>query len=62
MSFRAQRGISRLRSYWVYYQEFDDINQAIEIEKKLKGWRRDKKIDFIRSFNPEMKDLTGSLI
>ena len=28
----------------VYYQKFDDVNRAIDREKQLKGWRRDKKI------------------
>ena len=27
----------------VYYEEYSDINQAIEREKKLKKWRREKK-------------------
>ena len=27
----------------VYYEETDDIGRAIEREKELKGWRREKK-------------------
>ena len=43
--------------YLVYYDWYQDINQAIEQEKRIKGWIRKKKIDLIRSMNPEMKFL-----
>lgn len=43
--------------YLVYYDWFQDINQAIEQEKRIKGWVRKKKIDLIKSMNPEMKFL-----
>jgi putative endonuclease len=42
----------------VYFEEGDDINTAIYREKKLKGWRREKKIALIESVNPEWKDLS----
>ena len=35
----------------VYYEEFSWVQLAIAREKELKGWRRDKKLDLIRSFN-----------
>ncbi len=35
-----------------YYQEFTDINEAIEAEKKIKGWLRIKKDNLIAAFNP----------
>ena len=41
----------------VYYQYFDSIEEAIAYEKKLKKWRREKKIDLINTINPEWKDL-----
>ena len=41
----------------VYFEEYSDICQAIEREKKLKKWRREKKDWLIRSLNPEMKDI-----
>ena len=40
----------------VYYQKFDDVNRAIDREKQLKGWRRDKKIALIESINPRWED------
>lgn len=31
----------------VYFETSEDINSAIEREKQLKGWRREKKINLI---------------
>jgi putative endonuclease len=44
--------------YVIWYQEFADINLAIKREKQIKGWRRSKKLDLIKSMNPEMRFLT----
>ncbi len=41
----------------MYFEDFPDIYQAIDREKKLKNWRREWKINLIKSVNPEMKDL-----
>ena len=41
----------------VYYEKYSDIEQAIEREKKLKRWRREKKDWLISTMNPELKDL-----
>lgn len=46
----------------VYYEEYSDINQAIEREKKLKKWRREKKDWLIRTKNPELIDLGMDLV
>lgn len=42
----------------VFYDTFDNPQEAIEAEKKIKGWLRIKKINLIKSKNPEFKDLT----
>lgn len=42
----------------VWYQEFTDINDAIEVEKKLKGWLRKKKDSLISDLNPNWNDLS----
>lgn len=42
----------------VYFDEFSDINDAISAEKKVKGWLRIKKINLVKSRNPEWKDLS----
>ncbi|MBI4642960.1 MAG: GIY-YIG nuclease family protein [Deltaproteobacteria bacterium] len=52
--FTKKYNINRL----VYYEETNDILAAIEREKQIKGWLRDKKIALIESINPEWKDLT----
>lgn len=41
----------------LWFQEFNNPNDAISAEKKIKGWKRIKKIKLIKSLNPEMKDL-----
>lgn len=42
----------------VFFQETKDIHAAISEEKRIKGWRRSKKEDLIRRFNPRWKDLS----
>ena len=41
----------------VYFEETDDIVRAIEREKQLKRWRRQKKVNLIKSVNPKWIDL-----
>ncbi|HTZ96282.1 MAG TPA: GIY-YIG nuclease family protein [Terriglobales bacterium] len=41
----------------VYWESFDDVRDAIDREKQLKGWRREKKIALIESMNPRWADL-----
>jgi len=43
--------------YLVYFEEYDDIRNAIAREKQIKKYRREKKIALIESINPEWKDL-----
>ena len=45
-------------SILVYYEKGDDVYAAIFREKQLKGWRREKKIALIESFNPDWHDLS----
>jgi putative endonuclease len=40
-----------------YYEAHEDISQSIAREKQLKGWRREKKLNLIRTQNPNFKDL-----
>jgi len=42
----------------VYYEETPEVNEAITREKEIKTWRRSKKLDLIKSLNPEWKDLS----
>ncbi len=51
--FTKRYNITRL----VWYTEFDDMSQAIEAEKKIKGLLRKKKIKLIEEMNPCWEDL-----
>lgn len=41
----------------VYYEKFTWIQEAIAREKELKKWRRDKKLNLIKEFNPKFEFL-----
>ena len=41
----------------VYYEETDHVNEAIALEKQIKGWPRQNKIDLIESMNLNWEDL-----
>ena len=43
--------------FLVYYERFQYVQHAIDREKEIKGWRRSKKEDLIKSFNPEWRFL-----
>jgi len=42
---------------FVYYEIFEDIEQAIKREKQIKGGSRQDKISLITKNNPDYKDL-----
>jgi len=42
----------------VYYEVYDKIRDAIQREKKLKNWHRERKMNLIESFNKDWKDLS----
>ncbi len=42
---------------FVHAEEFGEIEQAIEREKRLKRWRRAWKIQLIEEHNPEWEDM-----
>lgn len=62
---REGRGSIFTRKYGVkmlvYYEPFDCIDEAITREKELKKWRREWKVNLIRSMNPERNDLYPTL-
>lgn len=41
----------------VYFEMFNNIEDAIAAEKKLKNWHREWKLNLIKSVNPNFKDL-----
>jgi putative endonuclease len=42
----------------VWVEHFRNVNDAIACEKKLKGWRRSRKIDLVEEANPRWLDLS----
>ncbi len=55
--FTSKYNVDRL----MFYQEFSKPQEAIEMEKKIKGWTRQKKINLIKLLNSDVKDLADSL-
>jgi len=43
--------------YLIYWDKFNDIKQAIDREKQIKGWVRIKKAKLISEFNADWKFL-----
>ncbi len=56
-TFTAQYKISRL----VHFEVLTDIHVAIDREKQIKAWRREKKIRLIENKNPTWTDLATHL-
>ena len=52
--FTSKYNINRL----VWYEETNDVWTALEYEKKIKKWRREKKIKLIEEFNSGWLDLS----
>jgi putative endonuclease len=46
----------------VYFERFTHVQHAIEREKEIKKWRREKKEALIHSFNPEWNFLNDEVI
>ncbi len=47
--------------YLFYYEYFTWIGQAIDREKEIKKWRREKKDKLISTFNPEWRFLNEEI-
>ena len=56
--FTSKYGVHQL----VYHECFEEVDQAIEREKRLKKWKRKWKLELIEKVNPEWKDLYDELI
>ncbi|MBL0708395.1 MAG: GIY-YIG nuclease family protein [Sulfurimonas sp.] len=46
----------------VYFEVFEDIQEAIKREKQLKNWKREWKTELIDKVNLEWKDLYDELL
>ena len=47
--------------YLIYWEHHQYVNNAIEREKVIKGWRRSKKEALINEFNPEWRFLNDEI-
>ena len=47
--------------YLVYYEHFTQVEHAIDREKEIKKWRREKKDKLISSSNPEWEFLNDKI-
>ena len=56
--FSSKYGVDKLG----YYEEYNDIKQAIEREKQIKAGSRKKKIMLIEQINPNWDDLYNNLV
>ena len=52
--FTKRYNITRL----VYFESTNDVTAAITREKQIKGMLRSKKIELIKTLNPQLKDLS----
>jgi len=52
--FTKKYNVNRLAHFEVYY----DVRDAIAREKQIKGWRRSKKLDLIKTRNPTWRDMS----
>ncbi len=48
-------------NFLIYYEHFQEIEEAIEREKEIKKWRREKKEKLIQSLNPNWNFLNQSI-
>jgi putative endonuclease len=56
--FTSKYGVKKL----VYFEVFDDPENAIKREKRLKKWNRAWKMRIIEEMNPEWKDLFERIV
>ncbi len=46
---------------FIYYEQYNDVYVAMNREKEIKKWRREKKQDLIEKLNPHWNDLYKEL-
>ena len=45
----------------IYFEQCEDVYRMMEREKEIKKWRREKKINLVKSVNPNLNDISGKL-
>ena len=56
--FTEKYGVDKL----VYFEQYQEAENAIKREKRLKFWKRKWKIDLIEKRNPEWEDLYEEIV
>jgi len=56
--FTRKYGVHRL----VYFEQCDDLDSALQREKRIKEWKRKWKVELIETGNPEWKDLYEEIV
>ena len=57
-SFTAKYKVDRL----LYFEETSDVHAALEREKQIKSWKRDRKLALIMESNPRFLDLYEQIV
>ena len=57
-SFTAKYNVTKL----VYFEQTTDVKSAIEREKQIKSWSRDRKTSLIFEMNPNWVDLYNQIL
>ena len=57
-SFTAKYKVTKL----VYFEETSDVRAALEREKQIKSWSRDRKTDLVFEVNPHWVDLYNGIL
>ena len=57
-SFTAKYNVDRL----VYFEETSDVKAALEREKQIKSWKRNRKLALIMESNPRFLDLYEQIL
>ena len=57
-SFTDKYNVSKL----IYFEQTADVNAAIEREKQIKSWKRDRKLALIMESNPRFLDLYEQIL
>ena len=57
-SFTSKYQVTKL----VYFEQTQDVKAALEREKQIKGWKRDRKMALVLESNPRMLDLYDQIV
>ena len=53
--FTSKYNVNKL----IWYEVFSHPQDAIAVEKRIKGWSREKKLKLIKGVNPDFSDFIG---